>query len=158
MPPWQMFIQAECPQILRHSQTGPDILRSYLTEDAVIRSTLADKAFRRRKDPDRQKEILNIRNLWFSYHNGQEVLKNISFSMKAGEFVVLMGSNGTGKTTLLKQINSLLKPDRGQITVLGQDSRSLSVEDLACDIGYLSQNPSDYLFLATVRRIEFYPA
>ncbi len=71
--------------------------------------------------------------------------------MKAGEFVVLMGSNGTGKTTLLKQINSLLKPDRGQITVLGQDSRSLSVEDLACDIGYLSQNPSDYLFLATVQ-------
>jgi len=147
----QMFIQAECPQIPATVKQGRDILRSYLTEDAVIRSALADKAFRRRKDPDRQKEILNIRNLWFSYHNGQEVLKNISFSMKAGEFVVLMGSNGTGKTTLLKQINSLLKPDRGQITVLGQDSRSLSVEDLACDIGYLSQNPSDYLFLATVQ-------
>lgn len=147
----QMFIQAECPQIPATVKQGRDILRSYLTEDAVIRSTLADKAFRRRKDPDRHKEILNIRNLWFSYHNGQEVLKNISFSMKAGEFVVLMGSNGTGKTTLLKQINSLLKPDRGQITVLGQDSRSRSVEDLACDIGYLSQNPSDYLFLSTVQ-------
>lgn len=147
----QMFIQAECPQIPATVKQGRDILRSYLTEDAVSRSALADKAFRRRKDPDQHKEILNIRNLWFSYHNGQEVLKNISFSMKAGEFVVLMGSNGTGKTTLLKQINSLLKPDRGQITVLGLDSRSRTVEDLACDIGYLSQNPSDYLFLPTVQ-------
>lgn len=146
----QVFIQAGYSQIPATVKQGRDIVKSYLTEDAVSSSPTADKAARRDKQFNRHKEILNLRNLWFSYHNGQEVLKNINFSIKAGEFVVLMGANGTGKTTLMKQINGLLKPDRGQITFLGQDSRLRTVEDLAGDIGYLSQNPSDYLFLPTV--------
>ena len=158
LPPLaQMFIQAGCAEIPATVKQGRDIVRSYMTaETAALDPGPAEKAPRRDKQFSQRREILSIRNLWFSYPNGREVLKDINLNIKAGEFIVLMGANGTGKTTLLKQINGLLKPDRGQVTVLGQDSRARSVEDLAADIGYLAQNPSDYLFLPTVQEeLEF---
>jgi len=93
---------------------------------------------------------LEIKNLWFSYPNGGEILKDINLSIKKGSFTVIIGENGCGKTTLLKQINGLLKPNRGKVFIYGEDSANKHVEDLSMDIGYLSQNPNDYLFLPTV--------
>lgn len=95
--------------------------------------------------------LLDIQNLWFTYSNGKEALKNINLSVKCGDFIVIMGESGAGKTTLMKNINGLLKPGRGQVKILNRDTRKLSVEQLSSTIGYLSQNPSDYLFLPTVR-------
>lgn len=157
LPPLaQMFIQAGCAEIPATVKQGRDIVRSYMTAETALDPGPAEKASHCDKHFSQRREILSIRNLWFSYPNGREVLKDINLNIKAGEFIVLMGANGTGKTTLLKQINGLLKPDRGQVTVLGQDSRTRSVEDLAADIGYLAQNPSDYLFLPSVQEeLEF---
>ncbi|RLI72225.1 metal ABC transporter ATP-binding protein [Archaeoglobales archaeon] len=57
-----------------------------------------------------------VENVEFSY-NGEKVLKDVSFSVKEGEFVAVMGPNGSGKTTLLKLILGLLKPKKGKIEV-----------------------------------------
>ena len=62
----------------------------------------------------------------------------------------MMGENAAGKTTLLKHLVGLLKPDRGRVLVLGQDTRRTSPQELARVVGYLSQNPNDYLFQPTV--------
>ena len=78
-------------------------------------------------------------------------MKNINLRINPGDFIVLMGDTGAGKTTLIKTINGLLRPGRGRVKFRGQDIRQLMVEDLASTIGYLSQNPGDYLFLPTVR-------
>ena len=76
--------------------------------------------------------------------------------IKPGTFTVLMGENGAGKTTLLQMLNGLIKPGRGQVTIFGKDTRSQSVEELAVHVGYLSQDPNDYLFLPTVRKELFF--
>ncbi|NMA63049.1 MAG: ABC transporter ATP-binding protein [Syntrophomonadaceae bacterium] len=98
-----------------------------------------------------EQPLVDIEGLWFTYPNGEEALKNINLRINPGDFIVLMGDTGAGKTTLIKTINGLLRPGRGRVKFRGQDIRQLMVEDLASTIGYLSQNPGDYLFLPTVR-------
>lgn len=95
--------------------------------------------------------LIEIENLWFVYENGQEALQNINLNIYSGDFTVIMGENAAGKTTLLKNINGLLKPSRGKIKIFSQDADSFRVEELARRVGFLSQNPNDYLFLNTVR-------
>lgn len=151
LPPLaQLFMRAGSSEIPATVKQGRRIIRSYAVPDAVYAAMPADKP-RRDQQMGQKSELLAISSLWFSYPHGKEVLKNVNFKINAGDFIVLMGENGAGKTTLMKQINGLLKPDRGQVVFLGQDTKHRSVEDMAADIGYLSQNPSDYLFLPTVR-------
>ncbi len=61
----------------------------------------------------------------------REILTSVSLSLRAGESLALIGPNGAGKSTLLNTINGLIKPDGGRISVLGKDSRSYSVQELA---------------------------
>lgn len=95
--------------------------------------------------------ILDIEKLWFTYPNGREILKDINLKIDTNTFTVIMGENGCGKTTLLKNINGLLKPGRGRIRILGKDSKKSTVEEISSTVAYLSQDPNDYLFLPTVR-------
>lgn len=100
---------------------------------------------------DTDENLVDIKNLWFTYDNGNEALKNINLKINSGDFVAILGENAAGKTTLLKTIAGLLKPGRGQVKVLNRDIRNTSVEELAGSVGYLSQNPNDYLSLPSVK-------
>lgn len=95
------------------------------------------------------KSIIEISNLKYSY-GSRAVLNNINMRINEGEFTVVTGPNGSGKTTLLKHINGLLKPAEGNVVVDGVNTRKTSVEQLARTVGFLSQNPNDYLFCDTV--------
>lgn len=63
--------------------------------------------------------IIEISHLYFSY-NGAPVLSDVSLSIREKEFVAFIGPNGGGKTTLVKLLLGLLKPDRGTIKIMGQ--------------------------------------
>jgi energy-coupling factor transport system ATP-binding protein len=91
-----------------------------------------------------------VKGLWFSYPNGRETLRDINLHIAPGEFVALMGENAAGKTTLLKHLAGLLKPWRGKVLVAGLDPLKVKPGQLARVVGYLSQNPGDYLFQDTV--------
>ncbi|MDD3852876.1 MAG: ATP-binding cassette domain-containing protein [Syntrophomonadaceae bacterium] len=95
--------------------------------------------------------IVEINKVSYTYPHGSKALRQIDFKLPAQAVTALIGDNGAGKTTLLKHVIGLIKPDRGKVTVIGRDTRYLDVEDLASDVGYLSQQPDDYLFLPTVR-------
>lgn len=95
-------------------------------------------------------ELVRIKDLWFSYPNGREALRGINLGVMAGEFLAVLGENAAGKTTLLKHLVGLLKPGRGVARVCGIDTRQSMPQQLARVVGYLSQNPSDYLFQDTV--------
>ncbi|MDD2606052.1 MAG: ABC transporter ATP-binding protein [Desulfobacterales bacterium] len=78
--------------------------------------------------------IIDIRHLWFSY-NGQVALRDVNLEIQSGDFVALIGPNGGGKTTLLKLMLGLLKPQSGTIRILGQSPRKASRQ-----IGYVPQD------------------
>ncbi|MDD4767346.1 MAG: energy-coupling factor transporter ATPase [Desulfotomaculaceae bacterium] len=90
------------------------------------------------------------KNLWFTYPGGQEVLKDVSLDIREGEFVAVLGENGAGKSTMLRQLTGLLRPDRGTVEVFGQDVGKNGFKEIRKHIAYLSQNPNDYLFQDTV--------
>jgi energy-coupling factor transport system ATP-binding protein len=94
--------------------------------------------------------VVEAEDLWFHYKDCP-ILRGVHLRMDHGECVALIGRNGAGKTTLVKHFNGLLKPDRGSLKVLGQDTRRTSVSKLARHVGFAWQNPNDQLFRTTVR-------
>ena len=81
---------------------------------------------------------LVVEELSFQYPS-RKVLKDISLSLEKGECLSILGTNGVGKSTLLKCINRILKQQSGKIVVMGEDVSGLSSNDLAKRIGYVSQ-------------------
>ncbi|MDD4169739.1 MAG: ABC transporter ATP-binding protein [Desulfotomaculaceae bacterium] len=94
--------------------------------------------------------VIEVKNLWFSYPNGREALRDINLLVAPGEFLAVLGENAAGKTTLLKQLVGLLKPNRGKVMIMGRDTRRAATHELAHYTGYLPQNPNDFLFQDTV--------
>nr|WP_191383966.1 ABC transporter ATP-binding protein [uncultured Lachnoclostridium sp.] len=87
-------------------------------------------------------EILELKHIYYSYHtmDGEtSALSDISFGMKEGEFVAVVGSSGCGKSTLLSLICGLLTPEKGRIRVRGKD-----LKESTTNIGYMLQH--DQLF------------
>lgn len=82
--------------------------------------------------------ILNVKGVRFSYKS-LEVLKNIEFHIHEHEILSILGPNGVGKTTLLKCINSILKPDHGSILVDNIDMLKLNQLEIARKIAYVAQ-------------------
>ncbi|WKY48160.1 ABC transporter ATP-binding protein [Eubacteriaceae bacterium ES3] len=81
---------------------------------------------------------LQVEGLAFTYPS-QDVLKEISFSLKKGECLAILGTNGAGKSTLLKCINKILKPQRGEVLIKENDVKGLKGNQLAQKIAYVSQ-------------------
>jgi len=73
--------------------------------------------------------ILSIKNLEKTYPNGVQAIKNLSFDVKKGEFLVIIGLSGSGKSTLLRCLNRLHDPTGGEIRFHEQDVAQLSTTD-----------------------------
>ena len=102
--------------------------------------------------PANSNEVLaEVQNLSFRYpQTSADVLKDISFQIRGGEVVAIMGANGSGKTTLLLHLIALLRPSAGQICIKGQDTRRCKPRHLAGQVGIVFQNPDLLLQAATV--------
>ena len=96
--------------------------------------------------------MIEMQNLWYAYPSGQTVLAGLNISIKRGEFVALIGQNGAGKTTFLKQLNGLLKPTSGVVKIAGMDTSRVKTAKLAQKVGFLFQNPDHQIFLPSVRQ------
>ncbi|MFC1931032.1 ABC transporter ATP-binding protein [Chloroflexota bacterium] len=96
------------------------------------------------------KPAIEVEKLWHVYPDGPTALKNINLRISEGEFVAIMGRNASGKTTLVKHFNGLLKPTKGSVTIQGIDTRKVTIAELARKVGLVFQNPNDHLFADTV--------
>ena len=90
--------------------------------------------------PINLKGNINIENLNFSYVSGQEVLKNINFKINAGEKIALIGSTGSGKSTLINLILLLYDFKNGDIKVDGVSIKKVSRNNLRSQIASVSQD------------------
>jgi cobalt/nickel transport system ATP-binding protein len=89
-------------------------------------------------------------NVGFIYPDGHEALRDISFSVSAGEKVALTGDNGVGKSTILLLADALLLPTSGTITVSGINVSRRTAAELHRHVGIVFQNADDQLFMPTV--------
>lgn len=93
---------------------------------------------------------IECRELTFSYPGAEDAaLKNVSFRIRAGEHVAILGRMGSGKTTLHKLILGLYQPDSGAVLVDGIDTRQLDPAELRRNIGYVQQDTN--LFFGTMK-------
>ena len=98
--------------------------------------------------------ILGVKNLKKSFGDN-EVLKGVSFSLEKGEVLSIIGSSGGGKTTLLRCLNFLEKPDSGEITV-GNEKVFFVDEDGKVFIYYASSDTRMHVATSTVDRLVDY--
>jgi len=103
-------------------------------------------------DPEPQPEILlEVRDLEYMYEDGTKALYGVNFELHKGEVLALLGTNGSGKTTVAKILNGIYRPTGGTVHVLGQDVAKRSVRSqLPRHVGYVFQNPDHQIFTRKV--------
>lgn len=94
--------------------------------------------------------MVELDHLTFSYDGNREVLSDISFDLKAGETIGLIGANGAGKSTLLKILAGLLTDYKGQAKIDGLDVNKKNLAAVRKKTGYVFQDSESQLFLSTV--------
>ena len=98
--------------------------------------------------------IIKFNNVTKAYGD-TGVLKNFNLEINRGEFITLIGSSGSGKTTTLKLINGLLKPDRGEVIIDGKDISKVNISDLRKNIGYVIQGIGLFPHMTVSKNISF---
>lgn len=98
--------------------------------------------------PSLRGELL-FNQICFSYSEGKEVLKELNLRVKEGEKVVLLGTSGSGKSTILKILMSMERAQSGTIRVGGQDTMDLGEDRLFKEISYIQQEV--FIFDGTIR-------
>ncbi|MBE6472214.1 MAG: ATP-binding cassette domain-containing protein [Coriobacteriaceae bacterium] len=94
---------------------------------------------------------IEFRNVHASYDANIPILKGVSFTVEDGEFVAFVGTNGAGKSTTMRLVNGLLKPEEGEVLIDGVPTTELKTSELARRVGFLFQNPDNQICCNTVR-------
>lgn len=103
---------------------------------------------RNQKEQPEQKEredILTAEHVSFQYTKKRRILKDISFQIKEGEMVSIVGTNGAGKSTLAKVICGFVKEDEGKIYFKGQPLTGKTIKERSSLIGFVMQNPNQMI-------------
>lgn len=95
--------------------------------------------------------LIEVKDLVFEYPDGTRALRNINLEIFAGQFIALIGQNGSGKTTFAKCLNGLLKPTEGFVKIDDLDTRDRgTTKKIVTKVGYVFQNPDHQLFNNTI--------
>jgi subfamily B ATP-binding cassette protein MsbA len=124
------------------------------TEDIMNRPLENASGHRTVAIPDIKGDI-KFQNVSFAYEEGKDVLKGISFDAPAGSVTALVGTSGSGKTTIAGLAASFLNPESGLITVDGIDMQKITLDSFRSQLGVVLQD--DFLFEGTIRENILFP-
>ncbi|KPK25271.1 MAG: cobalt ABC transporter ATP-binding protein [Desulfobacterales bacterium SG8_35_2] len=94
--------------------------------------------------------IVEVRNLEFTYPDSTQALQGLSFKIRHGESVAIVGANGAGKSTLLLHLNGYLTPTAGQVRIGDFPLTKETLQEVRRTVGMVFQDPDDQLFMSTV--------
>lgn len=97
---------------------------------------------------DQPTPFLRFNEVGFSYHTGVPILRDVSFEVRLGETIAVVGHNGSGKSTLFSLLPRFFDPDHGSIQLLGHDLRKYQLRSLRRMVGLVNQNAT--LFNGTI--------
>lgn len=92
-----------------------------------------------------------VKDLFFNYEEDIPTIKGISFDIKKGEYIAILGHNGSGKSTIAKLLDGLLEKQSGSINIDGIELTEESLYDVRSHIGIVFQNPDNQFIGSTVR-------
>lgn len=103
-------------------------------------------------------EVASLRDVWKAYRGEDYVLKGVNLSIRAGELLAIYGRSGSGKSTILRLLGLLDRPSRGEVTLLGRETSSVSDSDAARlrleSVGFVFQTLSLIPHITVLENIE----
>lgn len=102
------------------------------------------------QERDTSAPVIEMEDVNFAYGDLQ-ALRDVTLTVPDGDFLAVLGANGSGKTTMCKMLIGLLRPDSGSVRINGTDIRDHPISEIATEVGYLYQNPDSQIFADTVR-------
>lgn len=109
-----------------------------------------DLEYAANQEQRRGKPYITVKDLKFQYPDGTEALHGISTEIYDGDYIGIIGQNGSGKTTFVKHLNGLLLPTEGDVVVDGLNTKDTIISDITTRVGYIFQNPDHQIFSASV--------
>jgi len=109
-----------------------------------------DQVGRREEDSAPVPPVIELEDLSYTYPDGHRALRGITLKIEAGERVAILGPNGAGKSTLCLQLNGILEPTGGSVSVCGLPVGGRDIQEVRRRVGVVFQDPDDMLFMPTV--------
>jgi ATP-binding cassette, subfamily B, multidrug efflux pump len=130
--------------ILQAAMSGSERIFDLMDKD--IEDYRLDKTFDISNDLNGE---IEFKNVWLRYNENGDVLKDISFNIKAGEKVALVGHTGSGKTSIISILSGLYPYQKGEILVDGKNVKDYNLKELRRNIGIVQQDV--FLFSGTIK-------
>jgi ATP-binding cassette subfamily B protein len=128
--------------IMQQAMASSERIFSILDEKALVRDPAHPAAL------GRFRGHIEFRDVWFAYEPGNWVLKGLSFRIRPGEKVAIVGATGAGKTSIISLVSRFYDVQRGEVLVDGIDVRDVRQVDLRRQVGVVLQDP--FLFTGTI--------
>ncbi|MDE0313728.1 MAG: ABC transporter ATP-binding protein [Candidatus Poribacteria bacterium] len=141
---WPIRELSEKYTIFQNAMASSERIFQLLDTEPTIVST-ADKT-----GEETLKGEIEFRNVWFAYNDDDYVLRDVSFTVKPGEKVALVGHTGAGKTSIINLLCRFYEINKGQILIDGVDLRKMNLEELRSAISIVQQNI--FLFSDSIER------
>ncbi|WP_396601552.1 ABC transporter ATP-binding protein [Algibacter sp. R77976] len=139
---WPVATVGWVTSIVQQAEASQKRINEFLKIEPEIKNTV--------DAPTEIKGDINFKNVSFTYNDTNiQALKNISFNIKEGETLAILGKTGSGKSTILDLIGRLYDIDKGSITISNTEISKLNLNDLRDSIGYVPQDA--FLFSDTIK-------
>ena len=153
-----LFLGFMIAPIVQMSNIGSQLTEAFAGLDRTqeLMDTLEeDDPTVRTKHLDQVKGSIDFENVSFAYEENKTVLHNISFTAKKGEVIALVGSSGSGKSTIAGLASGFLNPTDGQVKIDGQDLAKVNLRSFRKHLGVVLQD--DFLYEGTIKENILFP-